>query len=98
LATVAGADQRAQKVIADLNALPYLPGGVTSCPADDGSQYVLQFDYSNGDRWTVTVDATGCRTVMAGGVWAHAMAFPERSPLLKDLSVIVPSANQQIGR
>ncbi|TMD16086.1 MAG: hypothetical protein E6J00_01305 [Chloroflexi bacterium] len=92
-ATLTVADQRVGKVIADLNALPYRSGdGVTSCPADDGSAFRLQFDYPNGDRWTVTVEATGCRTVTAGGAWTHAMAFPELSPLLKDLSAIVPSS------
>lgn len=91
LALPAG-DKRVVRVINDLNELPYLSGdGVTSCPAEDGSGYTLQFGYPNGDRWTIVVQASGCRNVTAGGSWAHGTAFPEQSSLLSDLSLILPA-------
>jgi len=92
--TLAADDRRVARVINDLNELPYLSGdGVTSCPAEDGSGYTLQFGYRGGDRWTIVVQASGCRNVSAGGSWAHATAFPEQSSLLNDLSLILPAGH-----
>jgi hypothetical protein len=55
------------------------------------SGYTLHFGYRGGDRWTIFVQASGCRNITAGGSWAHATASPEQSSLLSDLSLILPA-------
>jgi hypothetical protein len=81
-------DARVARLVSAVNDLPYIAGdGITSCPADDGSGYRLEFKYSDGDQWTVEMPTTGCRPVTAGGAWAYAYAS---DMVLGDIGAILP--------
>jgi len=77
--TVTGA-HRSQAVAQALCALPAMPAGTFSCPADRGINYRLIFIAGDGKLAPVTVDATGCQqvyglgpvrwTVISPGFWS----------------------------
>lgn len=86
--TLPANDARVVRLVSAVNALPYISGdGITSCPADDGSGYRLEFKYTNGDQWTVETPTTGCRPITAGGAWAYAYAS---DMVLADIGAILP--------
>jgi hypothetical protein len=82
------------EVIGDLNQLrPYPDTGIriSSCPSSNGDQYVVRFTYTNGDRWTVTLDRYGCQNVTAGGFWPR-ISVSSNPTLLEDLDAIFSRA------
>ena len=58
---------RSQAVARALCALPAMPAGAFSCPADWGINYRLIFTVGDGKLALVTVDATGCQQVYGLG-------------------------------
>ena len=62
-----------------LNALPPFPGGIFSCPFDDGSYFVLDFTYADASSTALKVEARGCGGVFVGG-WTKAVAWTATSP------------------
>jgi hypothetical protein len=82
------------EVVGDLNHLrPYPDTGIriSSCPSSNGDRYVVRFTYTNGDRWTVTVDRYGCQNVTAGGFWPRT-SVSSNPKLLEDLDAIFSRA------
>jgi hypothetical protein len=81
------------KIVGDLNALKPIPGTgdvISSCPNNDGSQYVLVFLYANGDQWTVDVDRQGYQRVTTGGFWPRT--FASSNPrMMQDLDTLFAS-------
>jgi hypothetical protein len=65
--------QSIRDLIHHLNALPS-PGGVMSCPADNGSHDELIFAYPDGRHLTVDVGVQGCRLVHSGNTNGFAGA------------------------
>lgn len=43
-----------------------MPRGIFACPADDGSMYLLRFEYPDGGRLSVIVHLSGCRFATNG--------------------------------
>ncbi|HEX6509957.1 MAG TPA: hypothetical protein VF221_20205 [Chloroflexota bacterium] len=54
------------RLVDELNTLPVLEA--VNCPLDRGPFYRMVFQYANGTRRVVDVDATGCKTVHARGM------------------------------
>jgi hypothetical protein len=71
------------KLVRELNALPAFPGGVFSCPMDDGSYFALVFTYADGTGIDVKVEAGGCGGVYIGGS-TQPVAWTLTSPTLVD--------------
>lgn len=53
--------QTVRRLATDILALPAVPSGTYSCPADFGTSYTLRF--TGGAPWSAVVDVFGCRTV-----------------------------------
>jgi hypothetical protein len=51
------------KLVTDVNQLPLVPSGGYACPYSDGSNYELQFFFTNGDRRTIIAERQGCEMV-----------------------------------
>jgi hypothetical protein len=64
VATVNGASLAA--LVTSLDALRPMPRGLFACPIDDGSMYLLRFDYPDGGRLSVIVHLSGCRFATNG--------------------------------
>jgi hypothetical protein len=43
-----------------------MPRGMFACPLDDGSMFLLRFDYPDGGRLSVVVYLSGCRFATNG--------------------------------
>jgi hypothetical protein len=65
--------QSIRDLMRHLNSLPP-PGGVMSCPADNGSHDELIFAYPDGPHVTVDVGLRGCRIVRSGNTVATGLA------------------------
>jgi hypothetical protein len=64
VATVSGSSLA--ELVRSLDALRAMPRGLFACPLDDGSMYLLRFDYPDGGRLSVTVHLSGCRFATNG--------------------------------
>ncbi len=64
VATVSGSSLA--RLVRSLDALRPMPRGLFACPLDDGSMYLLRFDYPNGGRLSVVVHLSGCRFATNG--------------------------------
>lgn len=65
--------QSIRDLIHHLNSLPP-PGGVMSCPSDDGSHDELIFGYPNRPHVTVDVGLRGCQIVRSGNTVGTGLA------------------------
>jgi len=61
-------------LVTSLDALRPMPRGLFACPIDDGSMYLLRFDYPDGGRLSVIMHLSGCRFATNGrrNVWVTA--------------------------
>ena len=67
-ATVTVGDQAKARSVAEAAcALPDMPSGAMSCPADNGLTYRLSFSADGKKLATVTADRTGCEEVRGLG-------------------------------
>jgi hypothetical protein len=64
VATVSGSSLA--ELVRSLDALRPMPRGLFACPLDDGSMYLLRFDYPDGGRLSVIVHLSGCRFATNG--------------------------------
>jgi hypothetical protein len=64
--------ERLREVVRLLDDMPPAATAVP-CPADNGSRDVLKFRYSDGDRWTVVVRLSGCRSAYSHGATGAAV-------------------------
>jgi hypothetical protein len=71
-------------LIRHLNALPP-PGGVMSCPSDNGSRDELIFGYPKRPHVTVDVGVRGCQIVRSGNTVGTGLADPGLFRLLASL-------------
>lgn len=67
---------RAQKVAAEICALPRAPRGARSCPIDIGITYKLYFTAGSRHFRTVTARVTGCQQVTGAGKPRTAASHP----------------------
>ena len=67
---------RAQKVAAEICALPRAPRGARSCPIDIGITYKLYFTAGSRHFGTVTARVTGCQQVTGAGKPRTAAGHP----------------------
>jgi hypothetical protein len=67
---------RAQKVAAEICALPRAPHGARSCPIDIGITYKLYFTAGSRHFGTVTARVTGCQQVTGAGKPRTAAGHP----------------------
>jgi hypothetical protein len=88
--TVTSAD-RSQAVAQQLCALPAMPSGTFSCPADLGIYYRLVFTAGDSKLAPVTVDATGCETVNGVGPVRWTALSPEFWSVLATAAGIGPA-------
>jgi hypothetical protein len=70
------AAERAQKVAAEICALPRAPRGARSCPVDLGITYKLYFTAGSRHFGTVTARVTGCQQVTGAGKPRTAVGHP----------------------
>ena len=70
------AAERAQKVAAEICALPRAPRGARSCPIDIGITYKLYFTAGSRHFGTVTARVTGCQQVTGAGKPRTAVGHP----------------------
>jgi hypothetical protein len=68
--------ERAQKVAAEICALPRAPHGARSCPVDIGITYKLYFTAGSRHFRTVTARVTGCQQVTGAGKPRTAAGHP----------------------
>jgi hypothetical protein len=68
--------ERAQKVAAEICALPRAPRGARSCPIDIGITYKLYFTAGSRHFGTVTARVTGCQQVTGAGKPRTAAGHP----------------------
>src|SRR5689334_11947860 len=68
--------ERAQKVAAEICALPRAPHGARSCPVDIGITYKLYFTAGSRPFRTVTARVTGCQQVTGAGKPRTAAGHP----------------------
>jgi hypothetical protein len=68
--------ERAQKVAAEICALPRAPHGARSCPVDIGITYKLYFSAGSRHFRTVTARVTGCQQVTGAGKPRTAAGHP----------------------
>ena len=68
--------ERAQKVAAEICALPRAPRGARSCPVDLGITYKLYFTAGSRHFRTVTARVTGCQQVTGAGKPRTAVGHP----------------------
>jgi hypothetical protein len=74
-----------ERLARELDAIaPTPPDAVFSCPADDGSEILAEFEYRAGAADPVTVDLTGCTTAINGHVIRRASAA-----IIKQLDLLV---------
>jgi hypothetical protein len=64
VATVSGSSLT--ELVRSLDALRPMPRGLFACPMDDGSMYLLRFDYPDGGRLSVVVHLSECRSATNG--------------------------------
>ena len=74
------------RLVVEVNSLPIVHHS-GSCPADNGSYFLLHFLYSNHDQWTVHVDGTGCRLVYVEGATPSSWALDSR--LVEDIQALI---------
>ena len=70
------AAESAQKVAAEICALPRAPRGARSCPIDIGITYKLYFTAGSRHFGTVTARVTGCQQVTGAGKPRTAVGHP----------------------
>jgi len=70
------AAERAQKVAAEICALPRAPRGARSCPVDLGITYKLYFTAGSRHFGTITARVTGCQQVTGAGKPRTAVGHP----------------------
>ncbi|HEV3166015.1 MAG TPA: hypothetical protein VGZ22_18455 [Isosphaeraceae bacterium] len=71
--------QTVQRLATDILALPAVPSGTYSCPADFGTSYTLRF--TGGAPWSAVVDVFGCRTVrLSDGRNLWSLTTPSLEP------------------
>lgn len=75
-----------RKFVHELNALPVFPGGVFSCPQEDGSHFSLAFTYADATMTSVKVEAGGCGQVFVGGSTEAVAWTPTTPTFLKSVS------------
>jgi hypothetical protein len=73
-----------------LNALLPVSPAPTSCPADFGSEVLLAAHYRGGRTATVTIELSGCRTVIRGRTTRSAEISPGGAALLAQLVRLTP--------
>jgi hypothetical protein len=76
----ATSSRHARAVAQALCALPHMPAGTFSCPADWGITYRLVFSAGDRKLAPVTLDASGCETVSGLGLGRGRGRWIARSP------------------
>jgi hypothetical protein len=67
-----------RRLAREFNALRSISpgGGVTACPADDGSKLIAFFHYAGAPDVPVTANLRGCRSVTNGQIVRTALSDP----------------------
>lgn len=55
------------RIAMEINALPPAPTYALHCPSDDGSYYLVTFEYSNGTHVALNISSAGCLYVTRNG-------------------------------